>query len=144
MRMHEIEDLEDGAYYWASVFNPVGQFQFVLNEDRDFAEFVEHKVAAASVVGAVVYGGNLLSTGSTLPTLSFVDSYMLAHGIKSHAQKSLVGFLARTGMSLAGLTPAALALALAAGAGYALSEMYASLTPFEGIGDMSSWHTGYS
>lgn len=103
MRMHEIEDLEDGAYYWASVFNPVGQFQFVLNQDRDFAEFVEHKVAGAAVVGSVVYGLNAISTGSTLPSLGFVDSYMLAHGIKSHVQKTVVSTAVRAATSL---TPA--------------------------------------
>ncbi len=156
MMSEDIYDaVEEGAMFWVDVWNPVGTFELAMDPTVEGVEdYLVHKAAQTAVIGGAVFIGHAVSGGGASMSMYFGSSlpsmfeggtmYYLQAGVKKEVKRATMGFLSRAGLSLARLTPGALALAALAGVTYYGNQLYADWSGSLGIGDMSGWHTGYS
>lgn len=69
MRFSELDDEEDVLRYYAEVFNPLGYFFFLFDEDRDYREKAEHALVASGIISSAFHLVHHLGTGNTAATL---------------------------------------------------------------------------
>ncbi len=125
------EGVEDGAMFWVDAFNPVGTFQLAMNPTvHGFQDWAVKKAAVAGVFGSTAYLLHMASSphARTPVSLLFKNAFWIQQGMKQQIKRQIVGGLARAGVSLAGLTPAALVMGAVGGIFYGADQLIQNLT----------------